>query len=36
MKPRRAYRPLVADSQNFDEEKDPDVHLSENTDQDPH
>jgi hypothetical protein len=24
--PRRAYRPLVADSQNFDEEKDPDVH----------
>jgi hypothetical protein len=26
MKPRRAYRPLVADSQNFDEEKDPDVH----------
>ncbi len=30
------YRPVAADSHNFDEEQDPDSHLSEKLDPDSH
>jgi hypothetical protein len=34
--PWRVCRPLVADSHHFDEEQDPDPHIGEKSDLDPH
>ncbi len=36
MEPLRVSRPVVADSNHFDEEQDPDSHWSEKFDPDPH
>jgi hypothetical protein len=36
MEPLSVYRPVIEDSRQFEEELDPDPHLSEKLDPDPH